>query len=481
MAEIVVRGAVPRFPEFRFRDDIDLHIGDGQCFAVIGPNGAGKSQLVDIMLGNTVINSGLVSVSVDGKQLPHTQMAFMTFRDIYRMSDATGTYYQQRWNATENEETPFVSEILHLDTNPKAREVVEEMQIESIVGKRLLFLSSGELRKLLIAKVLLRSPKVLVIKNPYIGLDASSRVAVNDLLRNLAEKRKIQIGLVVSNPADIPDFVDVVVPVKDKRCLHAVDLSVFQRDKALQLELFPEVETSDVDLPVAPLNDDGSDYANAIIMQNVSIAYQKKQILKDVCWSVQRGEKWALLGKNGCGKSTLLSLVCGDNPQGYANDITLFDRRRGSGESIWEIKNHIGYLSPDMHTYYNKNIPCVDIVASGFFDTVGLYRQPNDAQRQLAMNWMRTFGADHLAEKLFLQTSFGEQRLVLLARVFVKHPSLVILDEPLHGLDVGKKTLAKKIIEHYCSRPEVTLIYVTHYEHEIPSIVTQRKTLVKPQ
>lgn len=168
-------------------------------------------------------------------------------------------------------------------------------------------------------------------------------------------------------------------------------------------------------------------------MNRVNVSYQGHPILRDVDWTVRRGEKWALVGANGSGKSTLLSLICGDNPQAYANDIVLFDRRRGTGESIWDIKKRIGYVSPEMHTYYLEPIPCEEVVASGFFDSVGLYRRCTPEQTAAAREWLRLFDAEDLAGKPFTQISYGQQRLVLLARAFVKDPDLLVLDEPFHG------------------------------------------------
>lgn len=171
-------------------------------------------------------------------------------------------------------------------------------------------------------------------------------------------------------------------------------------------------------------------------------------------------------------------MICGDNPQAYANNITLFDRKRGTGESIWDIKKRIGYISPEMHLYYLKNVRCLDVVGSGFFDTIGLYRKCDTGQEVVALEWMKLFRVEHLKDVSFLNVSSGEQRLILLARVFVKNPDLLILDEPLHGLDIINKRRVKEILERYCDSNK-SLIYVTHYENEIPSIVDKRKVLIK--
>lgn len=207
-------------------------------------------------------------------------------------------------------------------------------------------------------------------------------------------------------------------------------------------------------------------------MNRVSIKYGKRTILKELDWIVKNGERWALSGQNGAGKSTLLSLVCADNPQSYACDISLFGNQRGSGESVWDIKKHIGYVSPEMHRAYQKDLPAIRIVASGLKDSVGLYMKPDEAEYEKCKWWMNIFGLDGLENRTFLKLSSGEQRLVLLARAFVKDPELLILDEPLHGLDNINRLMVKDIIETFCMRKNKTLIMVTHYKEELPNCIT---------
>ncbi|WP_139247505.1 ABC transporter ATP-binding protein, partial [Mediterranea massiliensis] len=214
-------------------------------------------------------------------------------------------------------------------------------------------------------------------------------------------------------------------------------------------------------------------------LNGVSIRYGDRTILRDLDWTVRRGEKWALGGENGAGKSTLLSLVCADNPQSYACDISLFGRKRGSGESIWEIKKHIGYVSPEMHRAYLKNLPAVEIVASGLHDSIGLYKRPRPEELDVCVEWMDIFGIGDLRDRPFLQLSSGEQRLCLLARAFVKDPELLILDEPLHGLDTYNRRRVKAVIEAFCHRRDKTLVMVTHYAEELPATITHRLYLKK--
>jgi molybdate transport system ATP-binding protein len=221
-----------------------------------------------------------------------------------------------------------------------------------------------------------------------------------------------------------------------------------------------------------PLGSSKNSQLNEVIRFNkVSIRYGERTILKDLDWTVHQGEHWSLSGQNGSGKSTLLSLVCADNPQSYACDISLFGHKRGSGESIWDIKRHIGYVSPEMHRSYKQNIPAIQIVASGLKDSVGLYVRPTETEKAQCRKWLNTFGVGELADRKFMEMSSGEQRLVLLARAFVKEPDLLILDEPLHGLDDINRKMVKDLVDDYCKNPAVTLIYVTHYQEELPQCI----------
>ena len=219
--------------------------------------------------------------------------------------------------------------------------------------------------------------------------------------------------------------------------------------------------------------------STVIEFRHVNIRYGERTILKDLNLTVKEGEHWALNGENGAGKSTLLSIVCADNPQSYANDIVLFGHQRGKGESIWDIKRHIGYISPEMHRAYMKDVPAIDIVASGLSDVSGLYKKPKPEQRAMCEFWMDIFGIKRYADTTFLHLSSGEQRLVLLARAFVKDPALLILDEPLHGLDLKNRRLVKDIIEVFCQRKHKTLLMVTHYREEYPKNIDHEIYLKK--
>ena len=447
----------------------------GKITAIAGPNGSGKTQYVERLR----------------RQLASDTVRYIAFTDSYG-PNVDGQYYLQlRWNQHDiDHETPTVEEQLEKsfrltgNDTPERRQLQQQLyrlfHLEPLLHEYVISLSSGELRKFQLTKTLFARPKLLIMDNPFIGLDAETRDQLKELLLLVANEQDIHIVLVMSKTDDIPTFVSEVkwfpddnqheYPTTSTNCLSR---AVSELRKSV---LSPALQEAILSLPYTDID---YDCQHVIDMHHVSIRYGKRTILNDLDWTVMNGERWALLGQNGSGKSTLLSLVCADNPQSYACDITLFDRPRGSGETIWDIKKHIGYVSPEMHRSYKRNLPCIRIVASGLMDSIGLYAVPNEQDYEKCRWWMNIFGIAHLADRPFLQLSSGEQRLVLLARAFVKDPQLLILDEPLHGLDLHNRKLVRNVIETFCQRRGKTLIMVTHYEEELPDIITHKKILAR--
>ena len=426
--------------------------------AIAGRNGSGKTLYIDHLR----------------KQLASDKVRYIAFTDSYGVNVDGQYYLQLRWNQHDiDHETPTVGDLLQRayllageDTEERRaqrNQLYQLFHIHEFLDKYIITLSSGELRKFQLTKTLFANPQLLIMDNPFIGLDAETRDQLRDLLKLLAEERDMEIMLVMSKTDDIPSFVDEVKWIGTQETVPQHVLSPSQQEAILSL----------------PYTDNDYDCQHVIDMKNVCIRYGERTILKDLNWTVCNGERWALSGQNGSGKSTLLSLVCADNPQSYACDITLFDRPRGSGESIWDIKKHIGYVSPEMHRSYKRNLPAIRIVASGLMDSIGLYAIPNAQDYDKCRWWLDILGIGDLADKPFLQLSSGEQRLVLLARAFVKDPQLLILDEPLHGLDLWNRRLTKDVIETFCQRKGKTLIMVTHYQEELPNIITNHLFLEK--
>ena len=488
-------------PEYRMAGPISLSIADGEQIAVIGDNAAGKTRLIETLCGNYPVRNVALKYDFTPSvlRLVSENIKYLTFRDTYEGADSN-YYLQKRWNQIDiDEETPTVGVLLErafesadesaarfLDPEARLRVRSERTALRerlysmfglsSLLDKYIITLSSGELRKFQLTRTLLAMPRVLILDNPFIGLDAPTRDQLSGLLADVAGSLRILLILVLSDSDSLPPFITHVIPVEGLRVCDKVPADQYLRRPSTVAPGLPEESRKAIlDLPAKDVTaipfypqQPGSEIVKC---NSVTIQYGSRTILKDLDWTVREGERWALSGENGAGKSTLLSLVCADNPQSYACDIELFGHKRGSGESIWEIKRHIGYVSPEMHRAYLKNIPVLDIVASGLFDTVGLFMHPSEEQYELCRKWMRIFGIEHLCDKSYLKISSGEQRLALLARAFVKDPELLVLDEPMHGLDPVNCRMAKDVIDTFVRRLHKTLIIVTHYQSKLPSCI----------
>lgn len=485
MQEIIkINQGVVRMPQWRMAEPVDFVLQDNEHIAIVGPNGCGKSMLVDIITGSHPLLMKDVEYDFAPKtsHLASDNIKYITFRDTYGGDNDRTYYLQQRWNQMEiDESTPVVGNVLEeaflragADT-PERRAFQQHLydifNLSYLMDKYVILLSSGELRKFQLCKTLMTDPRVLIMDNPFIGLDKETRQQLREVLETISTERALQIILVLAKDEDIPKFITHVVPVRQMKVMQKVTREEYMQTATLSASnmLPEEVRQEIISLPY---RDDEYNTREVVKLNKVSIKYGARTILKELDWTVNNGERWALSGQNGAGKSTLLSLVCADNPQSYACDIVLFDQQRGHGESIWDIKKHIGYVSPEMHRAYNRDMPAIRIVASGLKDSVGLYVKPSEGDYDICRRWMRYFGIEELADRTFLKLSSGEQRMVLLARAFVKDPELLILDEPLHGLDLERGQLVKEVIDAFCQRKNKTLIMVTHYKENLPQCIT---------
>ncbi|MCR4919751.1 MAG: ATP-binding cassette domain-containing protein [Prevotella sp.] len=410
---------------------------------ITGPNASGKTQRMELL------RRGAAS----------ERLRYLAFSDAYGPAVDGSYYLQQRWNQHDiDPEMPLVGSVLQrsysatghdTDERRAMRDMLYELfGLNDMLGRYVISLSSGELRKLQLTKVLMAEPETLILDNPFIGLDAITRRQLSRLLEELSAKLSITIYLVE------PTAVGQERPVA---CSTAVPCSASRLPAGVEMPAYAGSEV--------------------VAMHDINIAYDGHTILRLSDWQVERGQHWAITGRNGSGKSTLLSLICGDNPQAYACDIRLFGQQRGTGETIWQLKRRIGYVSPEMHRAYRKNLPSIWVVASGLKDTIGLYVRPTAAEEQLCMGWMELFGVSHLARRPFLQISSGEQRMVLLARAFVKDPLLLILDEPMHGLDPDNCQRVKDITCRWAARNDRTLLMVSHSDDDFPPLIDHRLTL----
>lgn len=463
-----------------FKNKINLKISKGENPTIVGRNGAGKTKLAELLCGKIVVRSGEMNFSFlpKGTHYMKGKVVKAGFESAYTMADYNNMYYQMRfssteneWDAVQNESRPTIKKLLDKTAGHDKEFWIEKLHLDKLFEKTILMLSSGELRRFLIGTILMQKPEIVIFDNPFIGLDTKMRADLNQLFADIADRQ--QMIFIVPDIKEIPEISKSVIACKNLEYFPKKSKEEFLSDKEFISLIFEDTYKGTLQLPEPYLNED-REFTHAAILDSVSIKYPKRTLFENLKWDIQKGDKWSLSGPNGSGKSTLLSLITADNPRSYNMDITLFDRKRGTGESIWDIKKRIGYISSEMHLYFRENQPCKKVVASGLFDTQGLFRQCSEEQFAKAVQVMETFGIGELAEKPFLKCSDGEQRLVLLARTMIKNPDLLILDEPLHGLDAINKDRAKELINQYAAQSERTLILVTHDPDNIPTCVDKR-------
>lgn len=442
-------------------DNITFTLNTGEALAITGPSGCGKTSL-GLALAQQLFYQGTIQYNLPVGRL----IAWVEQQHHFKtLQSTTDLYYQQRFNSYDMEETQSVAASLG-DQLTAADWLIQEMGIEYLLEEKLIQLSNGENKKLQLLNALLTNPAVLIMDQPFTGLDTATREWLNEQIFRLKENNVTVI--VICSADEIPDSLDKVLFIENGG-LKIVD----QRTSLLQSLIKISSPATTVLQKPLPLSPDHPVFETIIDMQDVTVKYGDKLILDRVSWRVLPGECWLLTGPNGAGKSTLLSLVNGDNPQAYANKIHLFGKRRGSGESIWDIKKKTGFLSPELHVYFNSASTSFETVASGLFDTIGLFRQVAAEDTDWVMQWMKVCGIAELKDKRLYELSTGEQRIVLLARALVKDPPLLILDEPCQGLDPERKKILLELINRVCTVTGKTLVFVSHYEHDIPACVNK--------
>jgi molybdate transport system ATP-binding protein len=467
--------------------NLNFTLNKGENWAITGKSGSGKSALLQTIAGKFNITGGeiryyffeeyLANTTIKDDTLTHHKLiALVESKHHFRnLSNTTELYYQQRYNSSDSEDSLTIKQYLagiktigdgaHYWTIEK---VTRTLNLDGLYNKQLIKLSNGETRRLMLAAALLKNPVILLLDTPLTGLDVQTRAAFNDIMKEITASG-ISV-IMATSPQEIPEAITHVVVLDDGDIAQIVSKADFDADA------FKDDEADHTDkqkLSNLLNNNSRPTYEYIVKMNHVRIQYADKVILHDVNWQILPGERWALLGPNGAGKSTLLSLINGDNPQAYANDIVLFDRKRGTGESIWDIKIKTGFVSPELHQYFPVDNNCLQVIESGYYDTLGLFRPSQKIKAEAALSWMQALEIDKYARTLLKNIPASAQRLCLLARALIKSPALLIFDEPCQGMDEHQQMHFKQVVNAICDMSNVTLIYVTHYQQEIPDSVTK--------
>lgn len=323
------------------------------------------------------------------------------------------------------------------------------IEITKSENRQLNTFSSGERRKAFLKYCLAQNPDYIIFDNPFDHLDHQSRINLSDQLLDLSSSISI-IQLTNRKESFLP-FISNRWFMKD--------------DSYVLTEITNTIKSNGIisksDIPSSLLSFN-EEYKTIVKFDKVSVSYDRKVIVKDIFWEIKKGDFWQLIGPNGSGKSTILSLITGDNPKAYGQNITIFGKKKGSGESIWDIKKKIGHFSTNLTELFKRNHTVEQMIMSGFYDSIGLYIEPSDLQQQKTKQWLEIIEMSHLKNSYFNRLTLGQQRLILIVRALVKQPPLLILDEPVEGLDQENTTLVIELINALLEKTDITILYVSH-------------------
>lgn len=446
-----------------------LELSPTQTTCILGGNASGKSLIGELISGDLSPQQG------DLQDLP-TNISLLSFESLQR---------DYEWELA-HDDTDFQNAIDYGTTGQdlllasghslqKIKQTASRFNLENLLHRGCRQFSTGELRRITLLKEILSDPDLLLLDEPYDGLDLENQASLAKLFQQLTLSGT-QILFLVNRIQDVPPWSDRLIILKDGKIIDDRPTPTSLADPSTQ-QLFAQKS----ELPPIPdcPRENYPVFKPILRLQDIKVAYGETTQFKGFSWTLEPGEHTLVAGPNGSGKSTLLALLTGDHPQCYTNSIEIFGYKRGSGESIWDIKRHIGYISPSLHRDYRVSCSLETVLLSGFHDSIGLYNTATREQRNIAAQWLHFLGLADAARRPFRSLSYGQQRLALIARALVKQPPLLILDEPTQGLDDLNRHLVLNCLERLAGLKRTTLLFVSHRQDEHLQIF-KRQLAFKP-
>ncbi|MGI9292748.1 MAG: ATP-binding cassette domain-containing protein, partial [Pseudomonadales bacterium] len=408
----------------------------GEQWAVLGGNGAGKTLFANIVSGRQTLARGERNYATGFD--PSADICSVSFEQQRLLYERDDRFDDSELRADVFDKGTTAQQLILQGSEPTDlfHAWIDRLGIAYLLDRGIRFLSTGEMRKTLLAQALVSQPQVIVLDNPLEGLDRQAQRQFSQLLDELLAESTTFI-LLLKQAEHMPANISHVMLLGNCRLVAQGSIDDVRQTEAFKalhkpLPILPE------QLPPVLADQTGMELNTStplIEMDAVNVSYGDKQVLRDVNWTMRQGQHTSISGPNGSGKSTLLSLLNGDNPKAYGQDIFLFGNKRGSGESVWELKRKFGVVSTALQTTYVRGYKVLDVVVSGFHDSIGLYSDCGDAQAAIAHEWLQLIGMEGQAAHSYQALSYGEQRMMLLARAMVKRPLILLLDEPCIGLD----------------------------------------------
>lgn len=451
--------------------DITWAIRPGQQWAVLGPNGAGKTSLARVISRQATRYSGTFQLS---EAALDRGIGYVCFEQARALCERDRKLDDSEFRPDANDPGTTVEALIlnGRKADERFQRWVNRLQMQHILHRGLRYISTGEMRKTLLVQAILSDAALLILDNPLDGLDRASQEEMRCILEELLQSGE-NLLVLCRQIEDIPRSVSHVMVLDRGKILTADLREQVLGDKRVQALMSPPATDFEELPPQATRPYTIPRDKPLLALCGVSVQYGELEVLHNVNWTMEQHHHCCVAGPNGCGKTTLLSLLTGDNHKAYGQDITLFGRRRGSGESIWDIKQKFGQLDTQLQLNFARRMRVIEVVVSGFFDTVGLYDTWGDKQRSRAEQWLRALGLAELSRESFDALSFGLQRMVLLARAMVKSPAILLLDEPTLGLDGHHRRLMLRAIDHIAGSSDTRVIFVSHSAGETPACINQ--------
>ena len=437
----------------------DWQIETGESWGIFSSEGDIGSMLGDLLCGEIKPESG--ELNIDGYRIAQVSLSEQQRlleleiekddTDFLDRIDQGSSVYRLIYEACKDETL--------------TQALIEDLDLSHLAESGFRVLSTGETRRVMLARALAVKPDLVLLDNPFTGLDVAHRASLATYLQTFSQS--VQMLITFSRESDMPDWIERIALFNGGKLDNTMDRKSWDQHPIIaQIKAQSEKQSEEM-MALIRQHQHSTHFDNPIFeLKNGKVEYTEKTIFTDLNWRIDKGQHWQVKGPNGCGKSTLLGLIFGDHPQCYSNDIHIFGKKRGSGETIWEIKQHIGMVSSALHLQYRVNCSALEVILSGFYDSIGLYSQPSKKEINIAKEWLTILHMAQNEKTSFKQLEYGQQRLLLIARAIVKQPTLLILDEPYQGLDYLGRVLVKNTLELIAKENLSQLLYVSHYQED---------------
>ncbi|KIX12421.1 ATP-binding cassette domain-containing protein [Dethiosulfatarculus sandiegensis] len=445
--------------------DLNWSLHPNQHWAVLGGNGAGKSTFLRLLAGDIWPTGQRGSRVYRLSEKP--QISPIGFKELTGLAspELAELYRKRGWNlpvwevvATGLWNDHRLVRPLSGEQDKRIRLKMELLGITDLAQRGFLELSQGQGMKVLLARAIISEPRFLIMDECLTGLDRGSLSLMSLVLEHVARKGG-QIICTTHRHDELFQGITHTLTLDKGRIVHQARYSPRKEKTRLSLISPPRPKSTGLQR-----RQKGFQYH----ISRGQVAIDHKPVLKDINWTVKKDEHWALMGQNGSGKSTLLRLLSGDLHPAKGGIIERFDGE--NPRSIWDIRKKTGFVSSDFQARHFKKATVLDTVISGFFGSVGLHQKATPGQIKAAQDLLLDLGMADWADKNIANLSYGQLRKVLLARAMVTGPEVLLLDEPLAGLDDQARKMIMQLVQDLAGQG-VTVIQAVHHPDElIPAI-----------